>query len=559
MIILIFAPFLLSPIMNNINQRARKAYFDEIYENSSLLLNADRDFYQAEIAENSLVLGRDSLSQEEKEKLVADYHDNASQVLERMETAIANLKMNGFLMNEMKNSESGLTFAEIYEDFKSHFKEWEEAYEPETGSGNKETKNIRFEEARAEIDNMNGILEEYAVFTENQIEKSVRKIIVGMIAVIIIVFFAITAFALITIHYIRNNITNLTQDMNLLANNDLSFDAHKVNRKDEIGKLTGSVSVLISSLRDIISKISQTSEQLTNSSYTMRVNSGEVTSSMNEIARTVSEIAEGAGSQAEDTERLVNEIGMLGEVVNENSESAKELTTASKRINKASQAGLKAVNDLSEITYKNQESFQSIFDIIEITNENANKIGEASNIIAGIVKQTKLLALNASIEAARAGEMGKGFAVVAAEISKLSEQSEISTKTIASMLQVLKDNVTVASNQSNIVKEAVAQQTNSVNETKEKYLAIVDNLQSINKAITTMENVSLEMEKSRLSVTGIGTNLSAISEEYAASTEETSATTQEVLAAMTTINEVVEEVDTMVIELKSLMDKFKLS
>ena len=41
--------------------------------------------------------------------------------------------------------------------------------------------------------------------------------------------------------------------------------------------------------------------------------------------------------------------------------------------------------------------------------------------------------------------------------------------------------------------------------------------------------------------------------------KETSATTQEVLAAMTTINEVVEEVDNLVIELKSLIDKFKLT
>ena len=54
-----------------------------------------------------------------------------------------------------------------------------------------------------------------------------------------------------------------------------------------------------------------------------------------------------------------------------------------------------------------------------------NKLMQAQNeAFSTIVKQTIILALNASIEAARAGENGRGFAVVADEVRSLAVKSE---------------------------------------------------------------------------------------------------------------------------------------
>lgn len=54
-----------------------------------------------------------------------------------------------------------------------------------------------------------------------------------------------------------------------------------------------------------------------------------------------------------------------------------------------------------------------------------NKAMQSQNTaFSTIVKQTIILALNASIEAARAGEHGRGFAVVADEVRSLAVQSE---------------------------------------------------------------------------------------------------------------------------------------
>jgi len=64
-----------------------------------------------------------------------------------------------------------------------------------------------------------------------------------------------------------------------------------------------------------------------------------------------------------------------------------------------------------------------------IVDEISQDLSRYSTSNQTIVKQTKLLAINAIIEAARAGEAGKGFAVVAEEVQHLADQSaQIATR-----------------------------------------------------------------------------------------------------------------------------------
>ena len=552
----------LSILVSDANINAKDLYFDTLYKNASLILNADRDLYQASLAETELALAGDLADQDTKQSLLDTYTENVGQALERVDTAMNNLSSDGDLYTKFKAKDKEMTLSEFHDQFKDLYDQWIKAYDPKTGDGTAQSMSnqlILFEQVRAVLNEMTETLDEYSTHADENLRADVVNEIIKLTLGIMVVIVLITLAAIYIIRYLRNNIEKLTGNMNSLAENDLSFDAHDADSKDELGALSSSIGKLVMSLRAIITQVIKTSEQLAVASNSLRNNATEVTSSMNEIAKTVGEIAEGASNQAEDAQQLVEEISNLGSAINRSSDSANELSGASQKIMVASQSGLDSVNRLEEITIKNQAAFESIFNIIDTTSIKASRIGEATAIISDISKKTKLLALNASIEAASAGEAGKGFAVVAEEISKLSEQSKKSTMVIDEMLNELTANINTASSESKNVKDAVKLQTNSVNDTKDKYMAIVNSLENINLEIGALDVISRNMEQSRGIVADFGSNVSAISEEYAASTEETSATTEEVLAAMTSINQVCVEVDTLVLELKGLVDKFKVT
>jgi methyl-accepting chemotaxis protein len=86
-------------------------------------------------------------------------------------------------------------------------------------------------------------------------------------------------------------------------------------------------------------------------------------------------------------------------------------------------------------------------ELVELTDRISKRAADVESIlgeIAGIAKQTNLLALNAAIEAARAGEAGRGFAVVADEVRDLSTRTSQFSQQIAVVMKSMREGVSGA-------------------------------------------------------------------------------------------------------------------
>jgi len=178
-------------------------------------------------------------------------------------------------------------------------------------------------------------------------------------------------------------------------------------------------------------------------------------------------------------------------------------------------------------------------------------------MIRSIADQTNLLALNAAIEAARAGEAGKGFAVVADEIKKLAEQSTSFTADIGKIVMNLNNETTQAVKTMEEVALISKTQSESVDETNNKFIGISKAMEGMNHVIDLINESGQEMLNKQQRIIEIITNPSAISEENAAGTEEASASVEEQTATMLEIAEASVVLERLAGNMKDAVDKFK--
>ncbi len=388
------------------------------------LLEADRDLYQALVAERTLMFAE--ANSPLAGKLVAQNDENIGQARERTGRAAA--KIAASHLAQVAGISSKISA------FNDNFRRWEtlsrQAVEARN-TGNQAAIALTlglareaFDQTRDELDQLEGVVIEIAQTAAERTEAAVSAsrmqtlTLLGVgLAVLVLMMLVVPPLILRPLQQILLRVQDITE-----GEGDLTARLPE-ERTNEIGQLARVFNRFLAHLQESVVQTVQAAEQ---------------------VDAAAEHLAHIATDSDQAVMQQVDQIQLVATAMHEMTATANEVANNTAQAADSAQAADEGVRSGARVVSEAAVAIQQLADIVEkavtaiaALESDTTRIGAVLEVIKSIAEQTSLLALNAAIEAARAGESGRGFAVVAAEVRNLASRTQQSTGEIEAMIAAL--------------------------------------------------------------------------------------------------------------------------
>jgi len=326
---------------------------------------------------------------------------------------------------------------------------------------------------------------------------------------------------------LQKSMQELAETLSSVADRDLSVEA-PIYDGDPLYNVKKDLNTSVAAINLVLSSILIQGQSLAQSIEDISAATTDLTQGSQQVARISQEVSNGITEQLSEVDRVSIDITNLSASIEEITASAQDVLRLIAQIaengNLAVQQGNDATGKMKIVEQISREATNQIISL----NNRMNEVGKIVQMIGDIANQTNLLALNAAIEAARAGEHGRGFAVVAGEVKNLAGESKLATGNIEELI-------------SSLMKESEV----TANSMKNAFEAIISGADSVNNALSSLNQISHDIGIAEESVSEITkatedqadeavneekkmTGLAAVAEQSSASTEEIASASGEI-------------------------------
>lgn len=343
-----------------------------------------------------------------------------------------------------------------------------------------------------------------------------------------------------------------------LSMGDLSGRLEK-RSGDIVGQLVDAQNSMVDGLRLILAKLHEASTLISVTAEELAASSDQVMASTEEVASTVEQISKGSESQArsvEETSEIISEIARMGVSVAEQARASAETARAA---NEIARSGSVSAEQAATRMNAMQVSIESVTEIMHGLGERSMQIGLIVDVITNISEQTNMLALNAAIEASRAGEHGRGFAVVADEVRGLAEGSRKAADQIARMIRDTEAETSRALTAMDESRATVGGSIEVIQSTLDALGHVAEIVEEIAGGAESVYRATEAQREGYERVVKDTHDIAAIAEEAAAGTQEASAAANEQTSSMVEVRSSIQELARLSVEMKSIVDGFKIS
>lgn len=408
--------------LSAMQRSALDAQADNFLKAISVVLNADRDLYQAKLATAHLLNKFGDIEQQRK-----DISENADQVKTRFADYLNYLKAYPDVTGQFSN-------------FDQEFSQWLQINNRLIGAADNqadlqaliEEEEQKFASLRKVLDDAGDAALQKSISEQTILTTAISRFQWTAYGISLIILLVAGWYSYQVPRTLTGQINFLTRRINEIASGEGDLTARlQVQSRDEFAELAREFNGFVANLCQLIASVLQQAgqlSQLTEHLSQSANNSKNITNSLNVASDSI--------------------VSAVHEMTIANKEMAVVATNSAHEADNASrnaEQGLQVVNHVNNsMTALSNDVDLALSCSTELENSSEN-IASVLDVIRSIAEQTNLLALNAAIEAARAGEQGRGFAVVADEVRTLASRTQQSTNHIQEMIQNLQSRVNQAS------------------------------------------------------------------------------------------------------------------
>ncbi len=464
-----------SEISDNITQ-----YVDHDTPAEALLLNIDRDAYQAQIAIEQMATAPEG----DVADLLDDYLGNRDQTQSRWDDYKATSVGIGDEQDRWPAYDEVRTaWVTATDALAARIAEQGQRLPDDALLADIQASRDLFSSVRDVLD---GIVEEIYVPNQANFRDSLSNDMASSRTITVVAVVAGVLLLLAGLFIVRDfaaRLKSLAESGRRLAAGDIGRHPAGTDRADEIGEVARALDAVSATLQNLASQARVVSGELDASSAPSAQVPGELGAAFNGMVDSLTALAASAAASGDD---VSSSVASVASALDEMDGTIREVAVSAAEASAVASDAVDVARETSNTIARLGESSQAISDVIMVINT--------------IAEQTNLLALNASIEAARAGEAGKGFAVVASEVKELANQTANATEEVAQRIRAIQGHTEEAV----IANERVSATINRIDAISASIAAAVEE-----QSVTTSD-ISRSFEVTAAKAQEIATAISAL-------------------------------------------------
>lgn len=376
-----------------------------------------------------------------------------------------------------------------------------------------------------------------------------------LFGIILVVAWQIFSIIVITnyIHRLQENVSKYYSVLQSISNGTIEKEFFELSSKESKCDIEKEI---LNGLINLIKKYKTHYADIQSKINFLNDSIHEINRSNEEIANEGHVIAAGVNEQVNDLFKISDMVDTFAKKVEELSHTTEKLA---KDTDKAGFISTNGENNLKTLIKNLNYSNEIITNLIDKLNRLADEAGNIiniTNVISEIASQTSLLSLNASIEAARAGEAGRGFAVVAEEISKLSEQTQSSSKEIDSVVTRVISEINQLETSVDDSKKIFSEQSNSIINAENSFHEISSFIIQLSQSQQKYLQEFRALHSMKQDLVESTNSMAAIAEESSATTEEMASQSMMQSNSIHSTADLIDTIRTSFLSIATLMDQF---